>query len=283
MTAVKEHPDKKQKNKKNSFAVKTLVAVCGIALCLVCVFLLPLWGTAILVSAVNAMIYYELASALGFLRVKPLTAVGFIVSCVYPWLFYFNAEPVIFALTSILGAAVSFLCLILFSGENMAQELILSIASFSVFPIANAVNISVLSHENGKLLIIIPYVCAWGADTFAQITGRLIGKHPLIPSVSPNKTVEGFAGGIVGGTLLSLAAAAVISKYAAGIDVGLCTAVAFAGTLTAALGDLFFSYIKRSRNIKDFSNLMPGHGGILDRFDSVMFTLVLFAVLYLGG
>lgn len=282
MTAVKEHSDKKEKNKKNSFAVKTLVAVCGIALCLVCVFLLPLWGTAILVSAVNAMIYYELSSALGFLRCKPLSAVGFIVSCVYPWLFYFNAQPVVFVLTTVLGAAVSFLGLLLFSNENMTHEMLLSIMAFSVFPLANALNISVLSHENGKLLIIIPYVCAWGADTFAQITGRLIGRHPLIPSVSPNKTVEGFAGEIIGGTLLSFAAAAVISKYAAGVDVGLCTAVAFAGTLTASLGDLFFSYIKRSRDIKDFSNLMPGHGGILDRFDSVMFTLALFAVLYSG-
>lgn len=285
MTAVKERSDEKKKNnsKNNSFAVKTLVAVCGIALCLVCVFLLPLWGTAILVSAVNAMIYYELASAFGFFKCAALSVPGLITSCVYPWLFYFNAQPVMFALVFILGAAVSFLSLLLFSGENMARELMLSVVSFTVFPLMNSLNISVLSHDNGKLLIIIPYVCAWGADTFAQITGRIAGRHPLAPSISPNKTAEGFAGGIIGGTLLSFIASFVISKFAPAVDVGMCTAVSFAGTLTSSLGDLFFSYIKRSRGIKDFSNLMPGHGGILDRFDSVLFTLALFAVLFRGA
>ena len=65
--------------------------MCGIALCLMCVFLLPLWGTALLVSAVNAMMYYELSNAFGFLKNYNISIVGFLASCVYPWLFYFGA------------------------------------------------------------------------------------------------------------------------------------------------------------------------------------------------
>ena len=277
MPEIKERTAEKKPAKKYSFAVKTLVAVCGIALCLVCVFLLPLWGTALLVSAVNAMMYYELSNAFGFLKNYNISIVGFIVSCVYPWLFFFNADKNLFILTVFIGSALSFF-LTLFRKENDADELVFSIFAFTVFPVINSLNVEILARDNGKLLIILPYVCAWGADTFAQITGRICGKHSLIKSVSPNKTIEGFIGEIVGGTLLSAAAYFIISKYVDNLS-PVIIAVSALGTILASLGDLFFSYIKRSKNIKDFSNLMPGHGGILDRFDSVMFVLPVFAVI----
>lgn len=277
MPEIKERTNETKPVKKYSFAVKTLVAVCGISLCLVCVFLLPLWGTALLVSAVNIMIYCELSNAFGFLKNYSLSIAGIAASCVYPWLFFFGLDKKIFILTVFAASALSFF-LLLFKKENNADELLISISAFSVFPVINSLNVEILAQDNGKLLIILPYVCAWGADTFAQITGRICGKHPLAESVSPNKTTEGFAGGIAGGTLLSAGAYFIISKYADGLTVSIIAASAFS-TLLAALGDLFFSYIKRSRNIKDFSNLMPGHGGILDRFDSVLFVLPVFAVM----
>lgn len=277
MPEVKEQTAEKKPVKKYSFAVKTLVAVCGIALCLVCVFLLPLWGTALLVSAVNAMMYYELSNAFGFLKNYNISIVGFLASCIYPWLFFFGADKNIFILTVFTACALSFF-LSLFRKENDADELVFSIFAFTLFPVINSLNVEILARDDGKLLIILPYVCAWGADTFAQITGRICGKHPLIKSVSPNKTIEGFIGGIVGGTLLSVLAYFIISKYADDLTPAII-AVSALGTLLASLGDLFFSYIKRSKNIKDFSNLMPGHGGILDRFDSVMFVLPVFAVM----
>ena len=277
MPEVKEQTAEKKHVKKYSFAVKTLVAVCGIALCLVCVFLLPLWGTALLVSAVNAMMYYELSNAFGFLKNYNISIVGFLASCIYPWLFFFGADKNIFILTVFTACALSFF-LSLFRKENDADELVFSIFAFTVFPVINSLNVEILARDDGKLLIILPYVCAWGADTFAQITGRICGKHPLIKSVSPNKTIEGFIGGIVGGTLLSVPAYFIISKYTDNLTPAII-AVSALGTLLASLGDLFFSYIKRSKNIKDFSNLMPGHGGILDRFDSVMFVLPVFAVM----
>ncbi len=276
MPEATERKIEEKTEKKYPFAVKTLVAVCGIALCLACVFLLPLWGTALLVSAVNAMMYYEFSNAFGFLKNYNISIPGFIASCVYPWLFFFNLSKNTFILTVFAALALSFF-LSLFKKENDADELVFSIFSFSVFPVINSLNVEILAGDNGKLLIIFPYVCAWGADTFAQITGRICGKHPLIKSVSPNKTVEGFIGGVIGGTILGVLAYFIISKYVSGLQ-PVIIAVSVFGTLLSSLGDLFFSYIKRSRNIKDFSNLMPGHGGILDRFDSVMFVLPAFAV-----
>ncbi len=91
MPEVKEQTAEKKARKKYSFAVKTLVAVCGIALCLMCIFLLPLRGTALLVSAVNDMMYYELSNAFGFLKNYNISIVGFLASCVCPWLFFFCA------------------------------------------------------------------------------------------------------------------------------------------------------------------------------------------------
>ena len=108
----------------------------------------------------------------------------------------------------------------------------------------------------------------WASDTFAYFTGSLLGRHKLCPEISPNKTIEGFVGGIIG-TMLSVTGLGVLFSFPllpmAGL--GLCIA------LVATLGDLVESVIKRATGIKDSGSLIPGHGGILDRFDSVMFTV----------
>ena len=113
-------------------------------------------------------------------------------------------------------------------------------------------------------------------DTFAFITGNLIGRHKLAPSVSPKKTWEGFIGGLVFGTFISTMFYYTAFEYTGNILV-LIVVVALLSTI-GQLGDLFFSQIKRSYKIKDFSNIMPGHGGMLDRFDSVIF--VALAIIY---
>lgn len=116
------------------------------------------------------------------------------------------------------------------------------------------------------------FVGAWLTDTFAYFTGRAFGKHKLAPVISPKKTVEGSVGGIIG-TALSMALygfivgrfTAFVPSYPALIGLGLACGV------ISQLGDLSMSAIKREYNIKDYGNIMPGHGGIMDRFDSVLF------------
>lgn len=138
--------------------------------------------------------------------------------------------------------------------------------------------------ENGVVLIFIPFLGAWIPDTFAYFSGMLFGKHKLIPSISPNKTVEGSVGAVIGCVLLFFIYGIVV-EYAAGLTVHylpLLLLSALCG-IFAQLGDLAASLIKRECHTKDFGNLIPGHGGILDRIDSLIFVapLVYYFILYL--
>ena len=133
------------------------------------------------------------------------------------------------------------------------------------------------------VFMLLPIVCVIITDTFALFTGMLIGKHKLAPAVSPKKTVEGAIGGTVFGVLVFIAAA-IISEKVIGVDVNL-PLFATAGLLTSVIGqfgDLFMSVIKRHCDLKDFGNLMPGHGGILDRFDSLIFAAPTFLLFVYG-
>ena len=133
--------------------------------------------------------------------------------------------------------------------------------------------------NNGAYLYLMPFLGAWVSDSFAYFTGRLFGRHKLIPDVSPKKTVEGAIGGIVFamagfalfGFIVSLFAD-VTPNYPALILLGLPV------SLVSIVGDLFMSLVKRRYDVKDYGRLFPGHGGVLDRFDSVLATAT---VLYL--
>lgn len=113
-------------------------------------------------------------------------------------------------------------------------------------------------------------------DTFAQVVGMIIGKHKLTP-ISPNKTWEGFIGGAILGILLSVIVYMIIVDPS--VLVFRLIIVSTVLSIIGQLGDLFFSQIKRNHNIKDFSNIMPGHGGILDRLDSIIFVMIAFTFL----
>ena len=121
----------------------------------------------------------------------------------------------------------------------------------------------------GQWLILYLFLIAACTDSFAMIIGCLIGKHKLIPAVSPKKSVEGSIGGSVVGTIIaSILYYNIVSNQLNILVLILMTLIL---TILGQLGDLFFSKIKRENKIKDFSNIMPGHGGILDRFDSLSF------------
>ena len=130
--------------------------------------------------------------------------------------------------------------------------------------------------EDGFQLVWLIFLSAWGCDTCAYCTGELIGKHKLAPVLSPKKSIEGAVGGVAGAALIGF-------LYAWGLQKAGVTAIsddaiwAFplisgVGAVLSQLGDLAASGIKRDHNIKDYGRLIPGHGGIMDRFDSVIVT-----------
>ncbi|MBQ3226651.1 MAG: phosphatidate cytidylyltransferase [Clostridia bacterium] len=140
------------------------------------------------------------------------------------------------------------------------------------------------SMEHGVVLVMFPLIGAWMPDTFAFFAGKFFGRHKLIPSVSPNKTVEGAIGAVIGSVISMLVYGVIIESYfglKAHYD-----AIVFLSLLcgvVAQLGDLAASVIKREYKAKDLGNLIPGHGGMLDRIDSLIFVtpLVYYFILYI--
>lgn len=125
--------------------------------------------------------------------------------------------------------------------------------------------------ESGILLTCYIFISSWGNDVFAYLVGVSIGKHKFSPKVSPNKSIEGFIGGVIGAGLIGLLFAVLFAKNVTNANI-YYTMIAALGAIPAVVGDLAASAIKRNNDIKDYSHLIPGHGGILDRFDSVIFT-----------
>lgn len=127
--------------------------------------------------------------------------------------------------------------------------------------------------EDGIFYVWYVFMASWGCDTCAYLAGRFFGRHKMSPHLSPKKTVEGAIGGTLGAILLSLLYALCISPFVhmeSGELYIMSFFIGLVGALLGQLGDLFASSVKRVMGIKDFGNLIPGHGGILDRFDSTL-------------
>ena len=127
--------------------------------------------------------------------------------------------------------------------------------------------------QEGGVIVWLIFLSSWGCDTCAYCVGMLIGKHKMAPKLSPKKSIEGGVGGILGAALLGALFALAMNHWAgADVVVWECALICGAGGAISQIGDLAASAIKRNHDIKDYGKLIPGHGGILDRFDSVIFT-----------
>lgn len=133
----------------------------------------------------------------------------------------------------------------------------------------------------GQFIVLLPLLAAWGADTCALFAGMLFGKHKLAPVVSPKKTVEGAVGGVIGGAVLVLLVSLVLNVTLE-LEMPLWAALVLGGVgaVLGEIGDLSFSVIKRQTGIKDYGHIFPGHGGVLDRFDSVLFVAPFAEILF---
>lgn len=127
--------------------------------------------------------------------------------------------------------------------------------------------------EHGRFVFFLVFIAAWGCDTFAYLVGTLIGKHKLIPEISPKKTVEGAIGGTIATMLLFALYGFLVGEFwgdGTQPRYGLLIAYGFVLAIVGQIGDLIASAIKREHGIKDYGNILPGHGGIMDRFDSIL-------------
>ena len=130
-------------------------------------------------------------------------------------------------------------------------------------------------YEGGYFIVLV-FICSWGNDTLAYCAGRLFGKHKMSPELSPKKTVEGLIGGIIGAGLLGVIYGFFLNgrvEQFNNVNIYITLFIVCAlGAIPAVIGDLAASAIKRNNDVKDYGTLIPGHGGVLDRFDSMIFT-----------
>lgn len=175
----------------------------------------------------------------------------------------------------VLGLLILLMTAYVFTYPKFKTEQLLA-AFFGVFYVAVMLSYVYQTRilEAGQYIVWLIFLCSWGCDTCAYCVGMLIGKHKMSPKLSPKKSVEGAVGGVIGAALLTLIYG-MIFRNAMGMEmmhVWILAGISAAGALISMVGDLTASAIKRNYGIKDYGKLIPGHGGILDRFDSVIFT-----------
>ena len=183
--------------------------------------------------------------------------------------------------------AVAYYALYVFSYPAFVADQVATVF-FGVFYVAMMMSYVYQTRmlEDGGIVVWLIFLSSWGCDTCAYCVGMLIGKHKMAPKLSPKKSVEGGIGGIVGAALLGAIFAAAMNHFAgAQANVLHYAIICGAGGAISQIGDLAASAIKRNHDIKDYGTLIPGHGGILDRFDSVLFTapVIYFLTTFLAG
>ncbi len=258
--------------------ITALVLLC--ILTVVLVFLNTLLLNAV-VGLISILAVYELLSAINLLRFKGLTILTAIQVVVLAFLrthyLWHLIIPILFVI--ILGY---FILLIKNYGVMKIEHCAMSFMFSTLVPLFFSCAIHIRDDHGvmkGGFYLLVAMGAAWLSDTGAYFVGTFLGKHKLAPKVSPKKTVEGSIGGLATATLFLLLIGVGYTSLLAGKGVAvqihypLLALLAPIFSAIGMLGDLSASAIKREYGVKDFSNIMPGHGGILDRFDSLLFTL----------
>lgn len=209
---------------------------------------------------------------------KPPGIIGYLFALFYYGLLYFEpllpGESLNWFMMSFMAFLICQMAVLVFAYPRYNTQQIMA-AFFGMFYVAVMLSyiyqIRIL--PGGIFTVWLVFVCSWGCDTCAYCVGMLIGKHKMAPILSPKKSVEGGIGGILGAALIGVLYGLAINYWGdAGADVLSYAVIGAAGGAISQIGDLAASAIKRYHNIKDYGKLIPGHGGILDRFDSVIFT-----------
>lgn len=262
---------------------RILVAVVGIPLLLAVLCWAPDWATALLLAALSVIAAHELLTAVcGAEKAKRWTALPAVTGALVIAAVYFSGEhyadsPAGTVLRWLIAAAV--LALLLASvltygrpGALVLQDVCVMAVAGLVIPWAFSCMLQLRMLPHGAGMVLMPLVAAFCSDSAALFTGMACGRHKMAPLVSPHKTVEGALGGIAGG-VVGMVIFRIVFYFCTlvPLHIGWCVVIGLVGALMGELGDLSFSVIKRQVGIKDYGRLLPGHGGVLDRFDSVLF------------
>lgn len=262
-------------------------------LLVILMYTLPIIYFYILFLALSVICCYEFMHMLERSGYKPFKEIAYIWAAIYVFLLY-NSKYEVFWKNQALGGrdliiAVTALCMLLLAMTVLFHKKKYDFQSFaytlagciySVILLGFAVDI--IEMEYGKWLLGYVILGAVATDTLAYFTGYFLGKRKILPEISPNKTVEGSIGGYIGCAAV-LIGYSFIMKSVTGFmpEVWKIIVIAITSGVVAQLGDWSASFIKRHFRIKDFGKLIPGHGGLLDRLDSIIFLAPLIYVIFI--
>lgn len=262
------------------FWIRTLS---GFVLCVLSFVLIHFGGMplAIFVMALSLIGFYEMVKALGLIKRKKdniLVAFGFLAIVVYYAFMVFKPEmPMMMVMTAVLTIIIFLTLYVLTFPHYNSHETMSCVFAFLYAPVMLSFMPLTRELPHGKYIVWMIYIASWGYDTSAycvgMLTSKLFGNHKAFPKLSPKKSIEGCIGGIIGAAAIAWVYGHFLVKEVMVID-GLewiLAGIAAIGAVIAQIGDLAASAVKRDRNIKDYGKCIPGHGGVLDRFDSMIF------------
>lgn len=227
---------------------------------------------------ISLVAYDELSKACGIhtegQKINALESVGFLGIICYYAVVVFTDNPAV-QLLCIMFIIMGYMFVYVFTfPKYQANQVMSAFFSFVYAPVMLSFIFQTRMLTYGIYIVWMIFISSWICDSCAYLTGILIGKHKMTPKLSPKKSIEGAVGGIIGSALVGglygyfVVESAVIGQQITWVFV----IISGVGAMISQIGDLAASAIKRNHNIKDYGHLIPGHGGIMDRFDSVIFT-----------
>lgn len=228
-----------------------------------------LFATTVIVSLIGMMELYRIVKVN-----KALPGfVGYVAGIIYYLLMYFELQKYQLMFFIIVLMTLMFVYVFSFPKFGTEQIAMVFLGLFYVSIMLSYIY-RVRMLENGELFVWLIFIGAWGSDTCAYCVGIMIGKHKIAPKLSPKKSLEGCIAGVIGAALIGLLFAVIFKEKITNIENPLLAfaIIGAASSIISQIGDLAASAIKRNHDIKDYGTLIPGHGGILDRFDSIIFT-----------
>ena len=265
---------------------RILVAVIFVPILFVIMVFLPPVVWTVVVAFIAAMAAHELLRATGEGKITmPMQAVAIVSAVAIPFGAWLGWSSIVIPACAFVVAVVAFWCAIHAYDENGAvigvYQVLLTVFGGALIPAALSSLVTLKCMEQGRYMVLLAVILAFITDGGAYFAGVFLGKHRGITKVSPNKSLEGYIGGFVTGIVFAVVYGLIVSAIT-GLPVNYLSRVLIGlfGALVTELGDLAFSFIKRQYGVKDYGNLLPGHGGMLDRFDSMLFCgpVVLFVV-----
>ena len=257
--------------------MKTRIIVAAIfvpILFVILFFMPPVWLTAV-VAVIGAFIAFEFLRAVKGAFGARAYVYAAVAAVIVPFGFYFRLGTVTLrAVTLLLFAVMAAEGIAAYENERAfgLEKILPVLVAGAVLPFFLSSLVSLKMMQNGRFYVLLPIIAAFLSDSGAYFAGLFLGKRKAFPRVSPNKTLEGCVGGLVCAVAGMLIYGGILA-LATELKVNFLTLAVYGvfGSLATQLGDLAFSLIKRLCGVKDYGNLIPGHGGMLDRFDSMSF------------